>query len=235
MQVLYEDNHLLAVVKPGGLATMGLPAGEETLLTRAKAYIKKKYDKPGEVYLGVVSRLDVPVSGIVLFARTSKAAARLNEQFRTHSVEKIYLALVEGLIHPAEAECVDRILEDERHRKVHLTREERGKEAKLRYRKLRRVGPNSLIEVRLETGRKHQIRVQLAGRGFPILGDGKYGARTDFPEGIALHASRLCVDHPVGGKRIELIAPLPNAWRVQGISEMENRPRNGTKSFLKQQ
>lgn len=220
VQVLYEDNHLLAVLKPAGLATMGLPEGQETLWTRAKDYIKKKYDKPGEVYLGVVSRLDVPVSGVVLFARTSKAAARLNEQFKKHTVEKIYLALAEGSIFPLESRLVDRIREDERSRKVWITRNEQdaqAKEARLCYRKLERVGSNSLVEIRLETGRKHQIRVQLAGCGHPILGDGKYGARTDFPDGIALHAYRLAFDHPVGGRKIELNAPLPKTWTKLGI------------------
>lgn len=220
LQILYEDNHLLALAKPSGLATMGLPEGQETLLTRAKDYIKKKYDKPGEVYLGVVSRLDLPVSGVVLFARTSKSAARLNEQFKKHTIEKIYLALVEGAIFPLESRLVDWIREDERNQKVWITRNEQdplAKEARLQYRKLERIGANSLVEVRLETGRKHQIRVQLAGCGHPILGDGKYGARTDFPGGIALHAFKLGFDHPVGGKRIELDAPLSKMWTKLGI------------------
>lgn len=217
LKILYEDNHLLTLVKPTGLATMGLPEGEETLLTQAKRYIKEKYDKPGEVYLGVVSRLDVPVSGVVLFARTSKAAARLNEQFRTHSVEKIYAALVEGSIYPLEKECIGRIREDERHRKVWLTRDEQGKEARLHYRKLRQVGANSLVEIRLETGRKHQIRIQLADCGFPILGDRKYGAKTVFPGGIALHAQRLAVDHPTTGQRMEWTAPFPTTWKKFGV------------------
>ncbi|MDR0608975.1 MAG: RluA family pseudouridine synthase [Planctomycetaceae bacterium] len=213
MQILYEDNHLLAVVKPSGLATMGLAAGEETLLTRAKDYIKRKYNKPGEVYLGVVSRLDVPVSGAVLFARTSKAAARLNEQFRTHSVEKIYVALVEGSIDPPENEWINWIQEDERHRKVRLTKNGEGKEAKLQYCTLRKTGNNSLIKIRLETGRKHQIRVQCAGHGFPIFGDRKYGAETVFPDGIALHAWKLTVTHPTTRRQIELTAPIPPVWK----------------------
>ncbi len=115
MHILYEDNHLFVVVKPCGLATMGLAQGEETLLTRAKAYIKAKYDKPGEVYLGIVSRLDFSVSGVIVFARTSKAAARLNAQFREHLAEKTYLALVEGAIFPVEGDCVGWICEDKRH------------------------------------------------------------------------------------------------------------------------
>jgi 23S rRNA pseudouridine1911/1915/1917 synthase len=232
MQVLYEDNHLLALVKPAGIATMGLPEGEETLLTQAKDYLKQKYNKPGEVYLGVVSRLDVPVSGVVLFARTSKAAARLNEQFRTHTVEKIYLALVEGKIFPKEHTLTGFLKEDERHRKVFLTKQQDGKEVVLHYKTVRQVGSNTLLEIKLETGRKHQIRVQLSSHGFPILGDRKYGSRTAFPDGIArysvdqhtiaLHAHRLTFTHPVAddsgsnsGKehRIELTAPLPEAWK----------------------
>ena len=212
MHILYEDNHVIALVKPPGLATMGLPEGEETLLTQTKAYLKKKYAKPGEVYLGVVSRLDVPVSGIVLFARTSKAAARLNEQFREHTVEKTYIALVEGAITPPEGECVDSLCEDKRHRKVFRTHSGDGKEARLRYRKLKQVNQCSLLEIQLETGRKHQIRMQFSARGFPIRGDVKYGAKTSFPGGIALHAWKLTFSHPTTKERIELTAPLPKTF-----------------------
>ena len=212
MNVLYEDNHVIALIKPAGLATMGLPEGQETLLTQTKAYLKKKYAKPGEVYLGVVSRLDVPVTGVVLIARTSKAAARLNEQFREHTVEKVYAALVEGIITPPEAECVDYLCEDKRHRKVFRTQSGGGKECRLRYRKLRQVSQCSLIEIQLETGRKHQIRLQLSNRGFPIRGDIKYGAKMSFPEGIALHAWKLTFSHPTTKERIELLAPLPEMF-----------------------
>ena len=223
MNILYEDNHVIALVKPSGLATMGLPDGEETLFTQTKAYIKEKYAKPGEVYLGVVSRLDVPVSGVVLFARTSKAAARLNEQFREHAIKKVYAALVEGSITPAEGECMDYLCEDKRHRKMMRTQSAEGKESQLRYRKLRQVGRCSLIEIELLTGRKHQIRVQLAGRGFPIRGDIKYGATMSFPAfpgflsgsfpgGIALHAWKLTFSHPTTKERIELVAPLPKMF-----------------------
>ena len=212
MHILYEDNHVIALLKPPGLATMGLPHGQETLFTQTKAYLKEKYAKPGEVYLGVVSRLDVPVSGIVLFARTSKAAARLNEQFRNHTVEKIYAALVEGAITPTEAECVDRLSNDTRHRKAFRTHSDEGKESRLRYRKLRQVSQCSLIEIQLETGRKHQIRIQLSARGFPIRGDIKYGAKMSFPGGIALHAWKLTFSHPTTKERIELTAPLPQTF-----------------------
>jgi len=214
MNILYEDNHIIALVKPSGLATMGLPDGEETLFMQTKAYLKEKYGKPGAVYLGVVSRLDVPVSGVVLFARTSKAAARLNEQFREHTVEKIYAALVEGVITPSEAECVDRLCEDSRHRKVFRTQSSDGKECKLCYRKLRQSDRCSLIEIRLETGRKHQIRAQLACRGFPIRGDIKYGAKMPFSGGIALHAWKLFFSHPTTKERIGLTAPIPDTFEL---------------------
>ena len=212
MDILYEDNHIIALIKPSGLATMGLPDGEETLFSQTKAYLKEKYAKPGEVYLGVVSRLDVPVSGVILFARTSKAAARLNEQFREHTVEKVYAALVEGAITPTEGECVDWLCEDKRYRKVMQAKATEGKESKLHYRKLRQVGQCSLIEIDLATGRKHQIRVQLSSRGFPIRGDIRYGAKLSFPGGIALHAWKLTFSHPTTKERIELIAPLPRTF-----------------------
>ncbi|MDO5580501.1 MAG: RluA family pseudouridine synthase [Planctomycetia bacterium] len=213
--ILYEDNHLLVVNKPNGLATMGLPEGEETLLTRAKEYIKEKYDKKGNVYLGIVSRLDVPVSGVVVLARTSKAADRLNEQFRTHQAEKIYHGIVQGEIKPAEGECVDWICEDPRHRKVWITRDIKNpdaKEAHLHYRLLKKLSGNSLLEVQLETGRKHQIRVQLSHLGYPILGDRKYGADPISEGGIGLHARRLSIVHPTLGTPIVFEAPYPVFW-----------------------
>ncbi|MDY0167453.1 MAG: RluA family pseudouridine synthase [Thermoguttaceae bacterium] len=214
LEVLYEDNHLLVLNKPAMLPTMGTPGGTETLLTLAKQYIKEKCSKPGNVYLGVVSRLDVPVSGVVLFARTSKAARRLTEQFRAGSVEKSYWALVEGRIEPAEKECVDWLAHDERHRRMRIAGQELpgAKQARLRYRKLQSGPAHTLVEVQLITGRKHQIRLQLAHQGFPILGDRKYGSRVPFSRGIALHARRLLVQHPVGGQPVEVAAPLPNYW-----------------------
>lgn len=215
MDILYEDNHLIALVKKPGLATMGLPNGETTLLTLTKEYIKRKYNKPGEVYLGVVSRLDVPVSGVVLFARTSKAAARLNEQFREHTVEKIYAALAEGTVFPPQGECVDYLGEDRRHRKMLLTDDQSGKECRLRYRKLKQCDRCSLLEIHLETGRKHQIRLQLSRLGFPIRGDIKYGAKMSFSLGIALHAWRLTFTHPITKERITLTAPIPKEWKAE--------------------
>lgn len=226
LQVLYEDNHLLAVSKPAGLPTMGAPAGRPTLLELARRYIAEKYNKPGRAYLGVVSRLDTPVTGVVLFARTSKAAARLNEQFRTHTVEKVYWALVEGRFPPEETEWVDHLAPDRRHRRVGVVKPgpaaanvAGAKEARLLVRRVQLVGQLSWVEIRPLTGRKHQIRVQLAQHGYPILGDRKYGARRKFPVGIALHARRLGVEHPVEHTRLELVAPLPTVWRKWDIVE----------------
>lgn len=220
LQILYEDNHLLAVSKPVGLATMGVAAGRPSLLALAKDYIKQRYEKPGNVYLGAMSRLDAPVSGIVLFARTSKAAARLTEQFRTRVVDKSYWAIVSGQP-PLEEQCVDWMIKDERHRKMHRTSAGRpgAQEARLSYRRLIQVRQFWLLEVKLETGRKHQIRVQLSGRGLPVVGDRKYGSREDFPAGIALHARRLQFTHPTQGTAINLIAPSPVAWRKFGFDE----------------
>ena len=219
LKILYEDNHLLALVKPVGISTMGLPEGEETLLTMARDYIKQKYNKPGNVYLGVVSRLDTPVSGVVLFARTSKAAARINDQFRNRTVTKSYDALVEGNIHPGEAELVNRMCEDPRHRKMWITQSagQDAKDARLSYKKIAFSNAVSHVRVQLETGRKHQIRLQLSHHGYPILGDRKYGAKTVFPDGIALHARILTVQHPISGESITLEAPFPEAWRKYGI------------------
>ena len=122
LEILYEDNHLLTVLKPAGLPTMGVAADKPSVLTEAKRYIKRRYNKPGNVYLGVVSRLDAPVSGVVLLARTSKSARRLNEQFRNRTVEKVYWAIVEGPVQRAAVECVDWLAADERHRRMHIVR-----------------------------------------------------------------------------------------------------------------
>ena len=218
--ILYEDNHLLAVSKPAGLATMGTPGDRPTLLALAKQYVKRQYDKPGNVYLGVMSRLDVPVSGVVLLARTSKAARRLTQQFRTHVVEKTYWAIVEGNMRPAAGSCLDWVAQDERHRRMHVVgpTSPGAKEARLSYQRLAAVGQDCLLEVTLETGRKHQIRLQLAHRGHPVLGDLKYGSRRAFSAGIALHARRLVISHPVRNEPLELVAPLPEAWRPLGIT-----------------
>lgn len=221
LEVLYEDNHLLAVNKQASLPTMGVAPGDPSLLALAKEYIKRKYQKPGEVYLGVVSRLDAMVTGVALLARTSKAAARLSEQFRAREVEKIYWAVVEGPHLPAAGACVDWLAKDERaHRMVVVGPRVAGaQEARLTFRVLERLARGTLVEVQLETGRKHQIRVQLASRGWPVLGDRKYDARREFGPGIALHARRLTIEHPTRHDTVEITAPLPPSWRMLGLKE----------------
>jgi 23S rRNA pseudouridine1911/1915/1917 synthase len=217
LEVLYEDNHLFAVNKPAGIPTQGAEAERGSLLALAKTYIKEKYHKPGNVYLGTVSRLDAAVSGVVVFARTSKAAARLAEQFRDRTVRKIYWAIVAGNPAPFAA-CEDWLAKDEvRHRmRVVEARSAGAANARLAYRRLKRVGRGWLLEVSLETGRKHQIRAQLAARSLPILGDQKYGSRESFPGGIALHGRLLELVHPTRGEPMTFLAEPPPAWRSFG-------------------
>ena len=219
LNVIYEDNHLLAVLKPAGLATMGLSADKTTLLTLAKQYVRERYRKPGNVYLGAMSRLDAPVTGVVLFARTSKAARRLTEQFRSRSVEKTYWGLVEGVVTPAAGEWVDWVAHDERHRRVRVVgpTQPGAKQVRLTYRRLEVLEGNSWLEMELQTGRKHQIRVQAADRRHPILGDRKYGSQRSFPAGIALHSRRLVIHHPVRGHPVTLEAPVPSVWHAFGV------------------
>jgi 23S rRNA pseudouridine1911/1915/1917 synthase len=213
--ILYEDNHLLVVNKPCGLATMGVPNDETSLVELARHYLKLRYAKPGNVYLGVVSRLDRLVSGAIVLARTSKAAARLTRQFLENRVEKTYWALVappppqpQGVLESWVSK------NDARHRMEVVPPKSPGAQvARLSYGRRARLGSAAWLEVELETGRKHQIRLQLAELGSPILGDRKYGSSTPFPAGIALHARRLAFEHPVRRTLLEVTAPLPPSWR----------------------
>ena len=223
LEVLHEDNHLLVVNKQASLATMGVGSDRTSLLDLAKEYIRQKYHKPGNVYLGIVSRLDAPVTGVVVIARTSKAAGRLSASFRQREVEKVYWAVVHGQIEPATAHLEHYLRKDERHRRVHTTHADcpGAQAAWLDYSILGGNGQYSLVEVRPGSGRKHQIRVQLAAHGYPILGDRKYGSRLPFPQGIALHARRLSLAHPVGDEPMHFEAPLPPAWqRLKSIRQL---------------
>lgn len=215
LTVLYEDNHCLAVSKPARLLTMGDATGEPTLLDLAKDYVRERYAKPGAVFLGVVHRLDRPVSGVVLFARTSKAAARLSEQFRDRTVEKVYRAVVEGTPPEHEAVLQDWLWKDPGRNVTQVVREGTpgGQSAALVVRRLRASGGRSLVEVRPVTGRSHQIRVQLSHRGWPILGDGKYGSAVRLDSAIALHASSLTFAHPTKAEPVVVTAVEPTSWR----------------------
>lgn len=213
--VLYEDNQILAVNKSPGWATMGLPRGEVTLLSQLKEWIKERDSKPGEVYLGVVSRLDTPVSGAVLLGKTSKAAARLNEQFRTRGVTKTYWAVVEGHLYPLQGRLHHWLRIDKRFHRVHRThaKDPFGQEAVLDYRVLAQAAGLTWLEIQPQTGRKHQIRAQLGVIGHPIMGDAKYGAKRPFTEGIALHARQVTFVHPASQQEMTVVAPLPSSWR----------------------
>lgn len=215
LKILYEDNHLLAVEKSAGWPTMGVSAAEQSLVKEVKSYLKQKYNKPGNVYLGVVSRLDAVTTGVVLFARTSKAAKRLSEMFRTHNIEKTYLAIVEGCVQPESGSYHDWILKDEAHRRMRTVPSRRpgAKTAKLSYSRLKWLDDDSVVQIRLETGRKHQIRVQFASRGHAVLGDRKYGSRKRFPAGIALHARQLALTHPVKRTRLVIKSSPPRSWK----------------------
>ncbi|MCU0878142.1 MAG: RluA family pseudouridine synthase [Pirellulaceae bacterium] len=211
LEILYEDNHLLVINKPVGLPTQGVIEGVPSVVTAAKAYLKRKYKKPGNVYLGVVSRLDALVGGVLVLARTSKAAARLNEQFRARSAHKLYWSVVESPPTPAQGELTDWVKKDERLQKMTVVpRHSAGAQrATLRYRTLASAKSAALLEVELETGRKHQIRLQLANLGTPILGDRKYGSRRTFDGGIALFARSLSIEHPTSSQTLSFVAEPP--------------------------
>ena len=225
--VLYEDNHCLAVAKPAPLLTQGVPVGPPTLEAWAKDYLRAKHHKPGNVYLGVPHRLDRPVSGVVLFARNSKAAARLAEQFQRHQVTKVYWAAVAGDVSPPEGAWEDwlRKRPDEARVEVAEPQSPGAKRASLEYRVLRPLPGGALLELRPRTGRTHQLRVQAAARGHAILGDELYGSAVAFgppaelprDRVIALHARGLTFLHPIRYEPVTLVAPLPEPWREFGI------------------
>ena len=226
LSVIFEDNHLLVVDKPALLPTMGVREGDDSLLNRAKEYIKQKHNKPGKVYLGVVSRLDSFVTGVIVFARTSKSASRLTEQFRSRSVEKKYWAIVPDQLSSASHQLEDRLVKDDsRHRMVVVARNSPvvagEKLAKLRYSTLAKHNHLRLLEIELETGRKHQIRVQLENAGASIVGDRKYGSDLPFKKGIALHARRLVIEHPTQKILQSFESEPPGYWDIGrfGLSE----------------
>ncbi len=214
MKVIYEDNHLLGVHKPAGLPVQGDSSGDRSLLDLAKAYVKERYNKPGAVFMGLVHRLDRPVSGVVLLARTSKALERMNALFRERQVQKTYWAITKERPDPIEGQLIHYIRKDKsRNRSFAYERPSRrqaqAKKAELHYKLLAEIKSHCLLEVKPITGRPHQIRVQLAAIGCPIVGDLKYGYPTARPQGnILLHSHALEFVHPV--KKIPLhIAAKP--------------------------
>ena len=212
-EVVYLDNHLLVVSKPPGVLTQGDATGDADLVTLAKAYLKRRFDKPGNVFVGLVHRLDRPTSGVVVLARTSKAASRLSDQFRRRAVQKRYLAVVDRTL--TGAGRAEGWLSSEGGAVAVVAEGAPGaKRAALAWRALAHRAGRTLVDVDLETGRKHQVRVQLAALGAPVLGDFRYGHPTPFADGrgIALHAYRLTLEHPTRRERMTFTAPPPAAW-----------------------
>lgn len=217
MTVVYEDNHLIIVNKTASEIVQGDKTGDTPLSETVKQYIKEKYAKPGNVFLGVVHRLDRPVSGLVVFAKTSKALARLNEMFRNSEVKKTYWAIVKQRPPQDEGELVNYLVRNEKQNKSYAYDKEvkNSKKAVLHYRLIGHSQNYFLLEVDLKTGRHHQIRCQLAKVGCPIKGDLKYGFARSNPDGsICLHAHRVKFVHPVSKELIDVTAPLPpgNLW-----------------------
>lgn len=220
MEVLYEDNHIIAVNKTCKEIVQGDKTGDVPLSEIVKAYIKDKYNKPGEVFLGVTHRLDRPTSGVVLFARTSKALARLNAMFQSHEqIRKTYWAIVQGSPKLPEARLENYLIRNEAQNKSYIAKpgSKDAKQAILTYKTLTVGEHYSLLEINLETGRHHQIRCQLAAIGCPIKGDLKYGAKRSNPDGgICLHARQIAFEHPVSHEQIMITAPTPddNLWKA---------------------
>lgn len=214
LDVLLADNHLLAVAKPAGMPSVPDASGDASALELAKRWVKREYQKPGAVYLGVVHRLDRPVSGVLLFARTSKAAARLSARFRERETEKVYWGIVEGV--PAEVEGVveEWLVKDAARNRVRAVPagSPGAKLARTRWRVLDAHAGRARLELVPETGRPHQLRRACAALGVPLLGDLKYGASAPLPDrSIALHALRLVLEHPTRPEHVRLETPPPPA------------------------
>lgn len=218
MTVVYEDNHIIIVNKTASEIVQGDKTGDVPLSETVKQYLKEKYQKPGNVFIGVTHRLDRPVSGLVVFAKTSKALSRLNEMFKNSEVKKTYWAIVKQTPPETEGELVNFLVRNEKQNKSYAYDTERpgSKKAVLHYRLIACSDNYSLLEVDLKTGRHHQIRCQLAKMGCPIKGDLKYGFPRSNPDGsICLHARRVRFVHPVSKELIDVVAPVPsdNLWR----------------------
>ncbi|MCH8553831.1 MAG: RluA family pseudouridine synthase [Schleiferiaceae bacterium] len=219
-EILYEDNHLIAVNKRPSDLVQADETQDAIMPDYIKKYLKEKYNKPGDAFLGVIHRLDRPASGVVLFAKTSKGLSRMVEQFKNRETQKTYWIVVEG-VHPnASGSAEDYLIKQQKQNKSYVTQAQRtgAKKATLHYTALKTLDNYTLFEVQLETGRHHQIRVQMSSRGYIIKGDIKYGAhRANTDKSIHLHARSLAFHHPVSKEWISLVAPLPThdgIWRA---------------------
>lgn len=219
MEVLYEDNHIIIINKSPKEIVQGDKTGDKPLSDMVKDYLKKKYNKPGNVFCGVVHRLDRPTSGIVVFAKTSKALTRLNEMFRKGEIDKTYWAIVKDVPPQNEGVLVHYVIKNEKNNKstAYDTEKPHTQKAVLHYKLIGRSQKYYLLEVKIETGRHHQIRCQLAKIGLPIRGDLKYGAQRSNPDGsISLHARNISFVHPVSKQIINITAPVPDdpLWKA---------------------
>lgn len=197
LNIIYEDNHIIVVEKPAGILSQEDESKDMDMLTLVKNYIKEKYLKKGDVFLGLVHRLDTVTSGVMIFARTSKAASRLSEQIRQNSIKKIYLAVFEEKIDKTKASYTDYLIKDTKKNIVKTTsNKNEGKLAILNYEVLENIDNKSLVKIELITGRSHQIRVQFSSRNYHIYGDAKYGAKNKNKKSIALHSYKLTIIHP---------------------------------------
>lgn len=232
MEVVYEDNHIIIVNKNASEIVQGDKTGDMPLSEQVKAYIKDLYAKPGNVFLGVVHRLDRPVSGLVVFAKTGKALSRLNDMFRNGDVRKTYWAVTKDCPKEQDADLVHYLVRNEKQNKSYAYDKEvpGSKKAMLHYKVIAHSDNYNLLEVNLMTGRHHQIRCQLAKIGSPIKGDLKYGAKRSNPDGsISLHARSISFVHPVSKKHIEVIAPVPkdNLWQsFEVLANSSNEIKN---------
>ena len=220
IKILYEDNHLLAVEKPQNLPVQGDISGDADLLSLLKQYLREKYNKKGEAFLGLVHRLDRPVGGAMIFAKTSKAASRLSEQIRTRQVKKVYLAVVEGSFQASSGTYRHYLVKNRETNMVHVAAEGTAgsQEAILHYQVLAEVEEKSLVRIELETGRPHQIRVQLSHSGHPLIGDEKYGKTSGKSptKHLALWSSQIAFKHPVKDEiiRINSQPPQGHPWNL---------------------
>lgn len=235
-QVLLEDGPVLAINKAAGILTLGGKTGVPTLERQVKDWLRERFQKPGNVYLGVPHRLDRPVSGVILFARNSKAAGRLAEQFRERQVQKIYWGLTANLPQPAQGTLVDWLLKDpdRAHATVVPPNTPQARQAILHYRTVATTPLGTLLEIELETGRMHQIRAQLGHHGWPIWGDRQYGATTDLIHPlptdittipIGLHARQITFLHPIRYEPVTIVAPVPENWGSFTLEEEPTRKR----------
>ena len=208
LTVLYEDNQVVVVIKPHNVPTQADASGDVDMLSMVKAYIKEKYNKEGEAFIGLVHRLDRPTGGIMVFARNSKSAKRLSEQFATHDVEKVYYAVTRGVVKIKTQKLVNFLRKDEKENIVKIVpmSEKGAKKAELVYNYLEDNGVESLLEVKILTGRSHQIRLQLSNIGFPLVGDVKYGKDKGATQKLGLWAGRLAFNHPTTKERLVFVA-----------------------------